>query len=86
MKSELYQAIYRTAIFCMVAITGLTIGAALFLCRLLHYNLISRIWLFALALFGAILFLFSVIVFIYFKKKYNKECELEKRMKIEENN
>lgn len=86
MKSELYEIIYKVALFCIVASLGLSIGGGGLCWYVFHsvgFSGGQQVAAVVTAVFGAVLFFVSIAVMLYFKKKYKSEVAKE-RDEIEE--
>lgn len=79
MKATLYQILYRTSLYSMMAIAGLSLMTGLF------WRYASRIrpevsvlGFKIVLLVGAVLFFLALILFLFFRKKYKHISEEER--------
>lgn len=79
MKATLYQILYRTSLYSMIAIAGLSLMTGLFWRYASRIRPEVSVLGFKIALFaGAVLFLLALILFLSFRKKYKCVSEEER--------
>lgn len=70
-KSDLYWTIYHIAIYCLAASASLLLGTGLLLyCLKQVKGEVTLLWFGILAVFGIVLIVFSIVIWIVFHKKY----------------